>query len=67
MLTKLGVDVSDVHATQQDFAHLRHQRIASDQVATWTRRVVMGAVITAATGLLITGIKAAIAGFLRSS
>ncbi|WP_299594337.1 hypothetical protein [uncultured Microbulbifer sp.] len=65
LLTKLGIDISDVHETQKDFAYLRGQRQTSDQVGVWTRRIMLGFVLTSAGTLLVTGIKTAFVGLLQ--
>ncbi|MEW5251505.1 hypothetical protein [Microbulbifer discodermiae] len=65
LLQKLGVDTVDVRETQKDFAHLRTQRKASEQIGTWTRRALLLFVITSACTLLVTGIKGAFADLLK--
>ncbi|MEX2964272.1 hypothetical protein [Microbulbifer sp. TYP-18] len=65
LLQKLGVDTVDVRETQKDFAHLRTQRKASEQIGTWTRRALLLFVITSACTLLVTGIRGAFADLLK--
>lgn len=60
LFVKLGVDLKDPLAVQMDFAHLRRQRQASEEVSKLAMRTVWGLVITGGIGLLITGIKLAI-------
>ncbi|WKD48337.1 hypothetical protein [Microbulbifer spongiae] len=60
LLEKLGVDTVDVHETQKDFAHLRTQRKASEQVTVWTRRILLGIFLVGIAGMLWVGFKAAL-------
>lgn len=55
-LIALGVDAKDIHSTQQDFVHLRKQRIASEQVGEWTRRALVGAFISGSLAVFFTGL-----------
>lgn len=64
LLEKLGVDTSDFLAVQKDFAHLRAQRKASEQIGFWSRRVMVGLVITSACAMFIAGIKSGLKGLL---
>jgi hypothetical protein len=56
VLGRLGVDPHDPIATQQDFAHLRKQRVAAEKVGEWTKMALIGAFITGALGVLVTGL-----------
>lgn len=56
-LRSIGIDATNVLASQQDFAHLRKQRVASEQVGEWTRRAMVASVITGAIAIFITGIQ----------
>ncbi|WP_299940120.1 hypothetical protein [uncultured Microbulbifer sp.] len=58
ILQKLGMDTENVREMQKDFAHLRQQRLASDQVGAWTRRILLGIFISSLVGTLVAGIKA---------
>lgn len=58
LLQKLGVDTADVLEMQKDFAHLRAQRQASEQVTIWTRRILLGLFLSSAIGILLAGVKA---------
>lgn len=64
LMTKLGVDTSDFLEVQKDFAHLRQQRQASDQVGLWSRRIMLGIFITTVCGILAAGIKSGLKGLL---
>jgi hypothetical protein len=55
-LLALGVDANNIHAAQQDFAHLRKQRVASEQVGEWTRRALVGAFISGLIAVFFTGL-----------
>lgn len=65
VLKMLGMDVDSPREMQQDFAYLRTQRKASEQVGTWTRRALLIFVITSALTLLLTGIKTGLTGLLK--
>ena len=47
---------------QVDFAWLRRQRRASEQIAQWSKRTVLGLVVTGALGLLWLGLTEALGG-----
>lgn len=64
LLKNLGVDTSDFLEVQKDFAHLRQQRKASEQVGTWTRRILLGIFITTACGVFVAGIKSGLKGLV---
>ncbi|MFC6633532.1 hypothetical protein [Microbulbifer taiwanensis] len=64
LMEKLGVDTSDFLEVQKDFAHLRQQRKASDQIGVWTRRILLGIFITTVCGILFAGIKSGLKGLL---
>jgi hypothetical protein len=58
LLQKLGMDTEDVREQQKDFAHLRQQRQAAEQVAAWSKRILLGIVISSLVGTLVAGLKA---------
>ncbi|WP_444901695.1 hypothetical protein ACJJIG_21195 [Microbulbifer sp. SSSA007] len=60
LLQKLGVDTENILEMQKDFAHLRRQRVASDQVGVWTKRIVLGIVLSGLFATLWAGFKAAL-------
>lgn len=64
LLEKLGVDTSDFLEMQKDFAHLRQQRKASEQIGIWSRRILLGVFITTACGIFVAGIKSGLKGLL---
>jgi hypothetical protein len=57
VLVKLGLDSANVHESQADFAHLRKQRRAYEQVTTVTTRVVITALVTGFLAALWMGFK----------
>ncbi len=57
MLERLGIDIENVRESQADFAHLRKQRLASEQIGKLTTRVVLSVAITSLLSLLVMGIK----------
>ncbi|MFS1525820.1 hypothetical protein ACL7TT_17190 [Microbulbifer sp. 2304DJ12-6] len=60
LLEKLGVDTEDVRETQKDFAHLRAQRKASEQVTVWGKRILLGIFLSGVGGTLWAGFKVAL-------
>ncbi len=62
MLLAMGMDVEDadgVIAAQGDMAWLRRQRRASEQIAVWARRTVVGVVLTGVGGVIWLGLQQA--------
>ncbi|MFA0810849.1 hypothetical protein [Microbulbifer epialgicus] len=59
-LQKLGMDTENVFETQKDLAHLRRQRLASDQVEALGKRILLGIFITGLVGTLVAGLKVAL-------
>jgi hypothetical protein len=57
LLEKLGIDAENFRECQADFAHLRKQRKAYEQVTTVTTRVVITALVTGFIAALWMGIK----------
>lgn len=57
LLERLGIDVENVRDSQADFAHLRKQRLASEQIGKLTMRVVLSVFITGAFSLVLMGIQ----------
>lgn len=57
VLEKLGIDPDDFKESQADFAHLRKQRKAYEQVTTITTRVVITTLVTGFFAALWMGIK----------
>lgn len=57
LLGKLGIDAENFRECQADFAHLRKQRKAYEQVTTVTTRVVITALVTGFLAALWMGIK----------
>lgn len=57
LFERLGIDVGNVRESQADFAHLRKQRKAYEQVTTVTTRVVITALVTGFIAALWMGIK----------
>ncbi len=65
MLLALGLDVEDADGIirhQVDFAWLRRQRQASEQIAHWSRRTLIGLAVSGALGLLWLGLQEALKG-----
>ena len=63
MLLALGLDVEDADGIiqhQVDFSWLRRQRRASEQIAQWSKRTVLGLAVTGALGLLWLGLMEAL-------
>jgi hypothetical protein len=59
-LTELGVDASEseaIIAMQQDFAFLRRQRLAAEQLGATVRRALIGALLVGALAALWVGVK----------
>jgi hypothetical protein len=56
-LKSLGIDASNPLPCQQDFAHLRKQRIASEEVGKYTRLTLWGALISGAIAIFIVGVQ----------
>lgn len=57
VLEKLGIDADNFRESQADFAHLRKQRKAYEQVTTITTRVVITTLVTGFLAALWMGIK----------
>lgn len=57
LFERLGLDISNVRESQLDFAHLRKQRMAYEQVATVTARVVITALVTGFIAAVVMGVK----------
>lgn len=57
VLAKLGIDADNFRESQADFAHLRKQRKAYEQVTSITTRVVMTTLITGFLAAVWMGIK----------
>ncbi|WHI46805.1 hypothetical protein [Microbulbifer sp. VAAF005] len=60
MLQRLGIDTENVLETQKDQAYLRQQRLASEQVAKWTKRIILGMFLSSLFGVIWAGFKAAL-------
>lgn len=60
LFERLGIDVNEVVEVQKDMHYLRRQRQASDQIAMWTRRVVLTTFITGSMSALVVGLKVAV-------
>ena len=56
-LTAFGMDVESPRETQQDFAHLRKQRMASEKVGEWTTRALVGAVVSGGIAIFVIGLQ----------
>ncbi len=50
VLVLLGVDVDNPRETQQDFAHLHRQRLASEEVGKHVRKATIGVVVAGVLG-----------------
>ncbi|MCO1336396.1 hypothetical protein MO867_18850 [Microbulbifer sp. OS29] len=60
MLQKLGMDTENVLETQKDQAYLRQQRLASEQVTKWSKRIILGMFLSSLFGIFWAGFKAAL-------
>lgn len=57
LFIKLGLDVTDVRASQADFAHLRKQRMASEQIGKLAARTLITLSVTGLFSMLLLGIR----------
>lgn len=57
MLLTLGINATDAIETQADFAHLRKQRLASEQIGKLAVKTVIGMLLTGACSALLIGLK----------
>lgn len=57
LFEKLGLDVTDVRASQADFAHLRKQRLASEQIGKLAARTLITLSVTGLFSMLLLGIR----------
>lgn len=60
-LTKMGLNPENVHDAQADMIYLRRQRMASEQISTWTKRFIVTTFLTGLASALWLGIKSAFA------
>lgn len=64
-LTSLGLDVTNVLETQADQLYVRQQRLASEQVGTWTKRIIIVGFITGLGSVLWVGVSEGLKHILK--
>ena len=57
LLERLGIDVTNVRESQADFAHLRKQRLASEQIGKLAVRALVTIFLSGLFSLLVLGLK----------
>jgi hypothetical protein len=57
VLQKLGIDADNVRESQADFAHLRKQRLASEQIGKLATRALITIFLTGLCSVFLLGIK----------
>lgn len=57
LLERLGIDVANVRESQADFAHLRKQRLASEQIGKLATRALITIFLSGLFSLLVLGMK----------
>lgn len=57
LFERLGIDTENVRESQADFAHLRKQRLASEQIGKLAARTLLTIFITGLCSTLVLGLK----------
>lgn len=57
VLQKLGIDAENFRESQADFAHLRKQRLAAEQIGKFTMRALITIFCTGIASVILLGIK----------
>jgi len=57
VLEKLGLDASNIRESQADFAHLRKQRLASEQIGKLAARALITIFFTGLFSVVVLGLK----------
>lgn len=57
VIERMGLDVSNVRESQSDFAYLRKQRLASEQITRLALRTVISVFLTGVCAVFVLGIK----------
>lgn len=57
VLQKLGIDADDFRESQADFAHLRKQRLAAEQIGKFTARALVTIFFTGLCSVILLGVK----------
>ncbi|UUA73099.1 hypothetical protein [Cellvibrio sp. QJXJ] len=57
LFERLGIDVNNVRDSQADFAHLRKQRLASEQIGKLAARALVTIFFTGLCSLILLGLK----------
>jgi hypothetical protein len=57
LFERLGIDVNNVRESQADFAHLRKQRLASEQIGKLATRALITIFFTGLCSMFVLGVK----------